>query len=60
MKTTYEFIITNLDNTINIMEKECCRPLETKIYMYLLENWHNGEILKFQIKEKNTNNFLRN
>jgi hypothetical protein len=60
MKKTYEFIVTNLDHTINILHKECSRPLNTSIYTILLMSWHKGEILKFQIKEKNTNNYLRN
>ena len=60
MKKTYEFIVTNLDNTINILNKECSRPKTTSLYTILLMRRHRGEILKFQIKEKNTNNYLFN
>jgi len=57
---TYEFIITKLDGQIEIQSKECKFPLNTSLYTKLLMKWHRNEIQKFQIKDKESNIFIRN
>ena len=61
MKTSknYEFIITKLDGQIEVQSKECKFPLNTSLYIKLISMWHKNEILKFQIKDKESNLYIR-
>jgi len=55
----YEFIITKLDGQIEVESKVCKLPLNTTLYSKLLRMWHKNEILKFQIKDKESNLYIR-
>jgi|688.fasta_scaffold147291_3 hypothetical protein len=55
----YEFIITKLDGQIEVQSKVCKLPLNTSLYTKLLMMWHDKEILKFQIKDKESNLYIR-
>ena len=55
----YEFIITKLDGQIEVQSKECKFPLNTSLYIKLIRMWHKNEILKFQIKDKELNLYIR-
>ena len=59
MKNTYQFIVTKLDGEIEVIEKDCKLPLNTSLYSQLLRIWHKNEIIKFQIKDKYSNLFIR-
>ena len=59
MKNTYQFIVTKLDGEIEVIEKDCKVPLNTSLYSQLLKIWHKNEIIKFQIKDKYSNLFIR-
>ena len=55
----YEFIITKLDGQIEVQSKECKFPLNTSLFSKLLMMWHKDEIIKFQIKDKESNLYIR-
>jgi len=59
MKNTYQFIVTKLDGEIEVIEKDCKLPLNTSLYSQLLRIWNKNEIIKFQIKDKYSNLFIR-